>query len=45
VGADDDFSIRNQSDFLATLGETTQVFTLLLAGIAAVVCLVAGSAS
>jgi len=42
VGADDDFSIRNQSDFLATLGETTQVFTLLLAGIAAVSLLVGG---
>ncbi len=42
VGADDDFSIRNQSDFLTTLGETTQVFTLLLAGIAAVSLLVGG---
>jgi len=42
VGADDDFSIRNQSDFLATLGETTQVFTLLLAGIATVSLLVGG---
>jgi putative ABC transport system permease protein len=41
-GADDDFQIRNQSDFLATLGETTQVFTLLLAGIAAVSLLVGG---
>jgi len=41
-GADDDFSIRNQSDFLATLGETTQVFTALLAGIAAVSLLVGG---
>jgi putative ABC transport system permease protein len=38
----DDFSIRNQSDFLATLGETTQVFTWLLAGIAAVSLLVGG---
>jgi len=35
-------AIRNQSDFLATLGETTQVFTLLLAGIAAVSLLVGG---
>jgi len=42
VGANDDFQIRNQSDFLATLGETTQVFTLLLAGIAAVSLLVGG---
>jgi putative ABC transport system permease protein len=41
-GQDDDFSIRNQSDFLATLGETTQVFTWLLAGIAAVSLLVGG---
>jgi putative ABC transport system permease protein len=41
-GTDDDFRIRNQSDFLATLGETTQVFTLLLAGIAAVSLLVGG---
>jgi len=42
AGQDDDFSIRNQSDFLTTLGETTQVFTLLLAGIAAVSLLVGG---
>src|SRR4030095_15600172 len=41
-GQTDDFTIRNQSDFLATLGETTQVFTLLLAGIAAVSLLVGG---
>jgi len=38
----DDFRIRNQSDFLTTLGETTQTFTLLLAGIAAVSLLVGG---
>ena len=38
----DDFQIRNQADFLATLGETTQVFGLLLAGIAAVSLLVGG---
>jgi putative ABC transport system permease protein len=38
----DDFRIRNQSDFLQTLGETTQVFTTLLAGIAAVSLLVGG---
>ncbi len=38
----DDFSIRNQADFLNTLGETTQVFTYLLAGIALVSLLVGG---
>jgi len=38
----DDFSIRNQADFLSTLGETTQVFSMLLAGIAAVSLLVGG---
>jgi putative ABC transport system permease protein len=38
----DDFRIRNQSDFLTTLGETTQTFTMLLAGIAAVSLLVGG---
>ena len=42
VGVPDDFQIRNQADFLNTLGETTQVFTLLLAGIAAVSLLVGG---
>ena len=42
VGKDDDFNIRNQADFLNTLGETTQVFSLLLAGIAAVSLLVGG---
>jgi putative ABC transport system permease protein len=41
-GQADDFQIRSQSDFLSTLGETTQVFTLLLAGIAAVSLLVGG---
>jgi len=41
-GRDDDFQIRNQADFLTTLGETTQVFTYLLAGIAAVSLLVGG---
>jgi putative ABC transport system permease protein len=41
-GQADEFDIRNQSDFLATLGQTTQVFTLLLAGIAAVSLLVGG---
>jgi len=38
----DDFRIRNPSDLLQTLGETTQVFTSLLAGIAAVSLLVGG---
>jgi putative ABC transport system permease protein len=42
AGDPDDFTIRNQADFLATLGETTQVFTWLLAGIAAVSLLVGG---
>jgi len=42
TGQDDDFTLRIQSDFLATLGETTQVFTYLLAGIAAVSLLVGG---
>jgi putative ABC transport system permease protein len=42
AGTEDDFRIRNQADFLTTLGETTQVFTLLLAGIAAVSLLVGG---
>jgi putative ABC transport system permease protein len=37
-----DFSIRNQSDFLTVLSETTQTFTTLLAGIAAVSLLVGG---
>ncbi|MFL5578152.1 MAG: ABC transporter permease [Gemmatimonadaceae bacterium] len=41
-GQNDDFTIRNQSDFLNTLGETTQTFTYLLAGIAAVSLLVGG---
>ena len=42
VGVPDDFRIRNQADFLNTLGETTQVFTFLLSGIAAVSLLVGG---
>ncbi|HEY7727346.1 MAG TPA: ABC transporter permease, partial [Candidatus Eisenbacteria bacterium] len=42
MGQEDDFQIRSQADFLTTLGETTQVFTLLLAGIAAVSLLVGG---
>ena len=39
---ENDFRIRNQANLLATLGETTQVFTSLLAGIAAVSLLVGG---
>jgi putative ABC transport system permease protein len=39
---EDDFSIRSQSDFLNTLGETTATFTYLLAGIAAVSLVVGG---
>jgi putative ABC transport system permease protein len=41
-GKENDFQIRNQSDFLATAAETTKVFTSLLAGIAAVSLLVGG---
>jgi putative ABC transport system permease protein len=41
-GRADDFQIRNQSDFLNTVAETTAVFGLLLAGIAAVSLLVGG---
>jgi putative ABC transport system permease protein len=40
--APDDFQMRSQADFLNTLGETTQVFTYLLSGIAAVSLLVGG---
>jgi putative ABC transport system permease protein len=40
--APDDFRIRNQADYLETLNATTQVFTTLLAGIAAVSLLVGG---
>ncbi len=42
AGVEDDFDIRSQADFLTTLGQTTQVFTLLLAGIAAVSLVVGG---
>ena len=41
-GRADDFQIRSQADFLNTLGETTQVFTFLLSGIAAVSLVVGG---
>jgi putative ABC transport system permease protein len=42
AGKPDDFTIRNQADFLNTLGATTEVFTYLLSGIAAVSLLVGG---
>ena len=41
-GRDDDFQIRSQADFLNTLSSSTQVFGLLLGGIAAVSLLVGG---
>jgi putative ABC transport system permease protein len=41
-GQDNDFNVRNQADFLNTLGETTKAFTYLLAGIAAVSLVVGG---
>jgi putative ABC transport system permease protein len=37
-----DFTVRNQSDFLTVMSETAQTFTFLLAGIAAVSLLVGG---
>ncbi|MHB8837895.1 MAG: ABC transporter permease [Gemmatimonadaceae bacterium] len=42
AGKENDFNIRSQADFLNTLGETTQVFSLLLAGIATVSLIVGG---
>jgi putative ABC transport system permease protein len=41
-GGENDFQIRNQADILATFQETTETFTYLLAGIAAVSLLVGG---
>ena len=41
-GMDNNFQIRNQTDVLATFQETTETFTFLLAGIAAVSLLVGG---
>ncbi|HEX8723842.1 MAG TPA: ABC transporter permease [Gemmatimonadaceae bacterium] len=41
-GKPDDFQIRNMADFLGAFAATTQSFTLLLAGIAAVSLLVGG---
>ncbi|HKS05522.1 MAG TPA: ABC transporter permease [Gemmatimonadaceae bacterium] len=42
AGRPSDFQIRNQSDVLQTMAETTETFTYLLAGIAAVSLLVGG---
>ncbi len=39
---EDDFSIRNQADFLTTFAETSKVFGSLLAGIASVSLIVGG---
>jgi putative ABC transport system permease protein len=39
---DNDFTIRNQADIIATFQETQQTFTFLLAGIAAVSLIVGG---
>jgi putative ABC transport system permease protein len=41
-GGDNDFTIRNQQDILATQQQTTEVFTTLLASIAAVSLVVGG---
>ena len=41
-GENTDFSIRNSSDLVATFNETTQTFTMLLAGIAAISLMVGG---
>ncbi|MDI6871968.1 MAG: ABC transporter permease [Bacillota bacterium] len=42
LGSSDSFTVRNQADILNTVQGTTQVFTLLLAGIASVSLLVGG---
>jgi putative ABC transport system permease protein len=41
-GAENNFMIRNQADIIETVQQTTQTFTMLLAGIAAVSLLVGG---
>jgi putative ABC transport system permease protein len=41
-GEDNNFQIRNRTEFLATFEQTTRTFTFLLAGIAAVSLLVGG---
>ena len=40
--SDDDFSVRSQAEFMDTAAQTSQTFTMLLAGIAAVSLLVGG---
>lgn len=41
-GADDDFNVRNQADFIKMASQFTQTFTYLLGGIASVSLLVGG---
>ncbi len=41
-GDEDDFTIRSQAEFAATANQSTQVFTMLLGGIASVSLLVGG---
>jgi putative ABC transport system permease protein len=41
-GADDDFTVRNQTDIASTAEETTKVLTILLASIASISLLVGG---
>ncbi|MFH0794587.1 MAG: ABC transporter permease [bacterium] len=41
-GAEDDFFIRNQAEFLATASNVSRIFTLLLGGIASISLLVGG---
>jgi putative ABC transport system permease protein len=41
-GGNTDFSIRNSSDLVSAFNETTQTFTMLLAGIAAISLIVGG---
>jgi putative ABC transport system permease protein len=41
-GSENDFQIRNQAEFLSAFQQTTQTFTALLAGIAAVSLIVGG---
>jgi len=41
-GAEADFTVRNSTDLLETFNETTQTFTMLLAGIAGISLLVGG---
>jgi putative ABC transport system permease protein len=42
TGADDDFNIRNQSDMIQLVSESTETFTLLLGAIAGISLLVGG---